>query len=272
MIALELAGRRVEGTAVARARSARSRRTSKRSGRRRKRRPVGAAGLLGLPRFSPAPGGHWSWRDRTHRKRNSQRFSDGRPRINAIQSVALVRPAVARELLLAVSLDEPKRESEYEREVFSLPGFANGRTARLPCTGKAHSSVCSKPLAEGLEAVLRLVNFATNQWLRLAFRHTPSEEERRGASEFVVEGKSLWWPGNGNVFNWHRDEPNIPDVVIASLMALEKWLYDLLEKVSRLTAGSKRFSRKANRLHSPVCWSLLACAIQTCFVVYSSPC
>ncbi len=84
---------------------------------------------------------------------------------------------------------------------------------------------------EGLEAVLRLVNFATNQWLRLAFRHTPSEEERRGASvEFVVDGKSVWWPGNGNVFNWHRDEPNIPDVVIASLMALEKWLYDLLEK------------------------------------------
>lgn len=40
----------------------------KRSGRRRQRRPVDAAGLLSLPRFSPAPGGHWCWRDRTHRK------------------------------------------------------------------------------------------------------------------------------------------------------------------------------------------------------------
>jgi hypothetical protein len=250
IIALELAGRRVEGAAV-RERAAlaaeerekeRAKAVAETSGRRRAPRP---------PTFLSGSWGPLILAGPDAPKREIPNgFRTAVLESNAIQSVAWVRPAVARELLLAVSLDEPKRESEYEREIFSLPGFAYWPNSAPPMYWKgAFLRLLEAAPEEGLEAVLRLVNFATNQWLRLAFRHTPSEEERRGASvEFVVEGKSLWWPGNGNVFNWHRDEPNIPDVVIASLMALEKWLYDLLEKGESIDGWVKTIFAKGESL------------------------
>jgi hypothetical protein len=164
--------------------------------------------------------------------------------------VALVRPAVARELLLAVSLDEPKRQSEYERERFSLPGFAYWQNGAPPMYWKGgFLRLLETAPDEGLEVIVRLVNFATEQWLKRAFGYVPSEEERRSTSvEFVVEGKSVWWPGNGNVFAWHRDDPNIPDVVISSLMALEKWLYDLLEKGEAIDRWAEAIFEKGQSL------------------------
>jgi len=166
----------------------------------------------------------------------------------AIQSLASVRPAVAREVLLAVSLDEPKRQSEYERERFSLPGFAYWPNGAPPMYWKGgFLRLLQTAPEEGLEAIIRLVNFATEQWLKRAFGHAPNEEERRLASfEFVVRGKSVWWPGDGNVFVWHRDVPNIPDVVISSLMALEKWLYDLREKGEAIDRWVELIFEKGN--------------------------
>jgi len=248
-IALELCGRRAEGEAL------RQRRV--RAVEERQKEKAKAAPEARLRRTPPPPvflSSSWGPLIEAGPDGPTQEVPDGfRLAVLesiAIQSLASVRPAVAREVLLAVSLDEPKRQSEYERERFSLPGFAYWANGAPPMYWKGgFLRLLETAPEEGLEAILRLVNFATEQWLKRAFGRAPNEEERHRASvEFVVGGKSVGWPGDGNVFAWHRDDPNIPDVVVSSLMALEKWLYELLEKGEAIDRWAETIFEKGQSL------------------------
>jgi hypothetical protein len=248
-IALELCGRRAEGEAL---RDRRVRATEETQKEKAKATPEVHRRRVALaPSFFPTSWGPLIASGPDGPKR---RVPDGfRVAVLesiAIQSLASVRPAVAREVLLAVSLDEPRRQSEFERERFSLPGFAYWPNGAPPMYWKGgFLRLLQTAPEEGTEAILRLVNFATEQWLKRAFRHAPNEEERRRTSlEFVVGGKSVWWAGNGNVFAWHRDDPNIPDVVVSSLMALEKWLYELLEKGEAIDRWAETIFEKGQSL------------------------
>jgi len=150
----------------------------------------------------------------------------------ALTGLAIVRPEIAREVLLAVCLSEPKRESEYRAEHFSLPGFAYWPDGSPPMYWKgAFYRLLQLTPDEGLDAVLRLVNFATERWLEKGLNRLPSDDDRQKWSlQFSSDRGTVRWVGNANVFAWHRDDPTIPDIVVCALMALEKWLYDKIER------------------------------------------
>ena len=102
---------------------------------------------------------------------------------------------------------------------------------------------------EALEAILPLVNFATDRWLARAMGHMPTEEERRLLSlEFVLPGKTIHWVGDGRVLAWNRVGAGAPDIVVCALMALEKWMYDLVEKGEAIDPWVKMIFEKNSSL------------------------
>lgn len=230
-VALELCGRRKESAEVAQraaeAAKARMREVQERREREGKKRrpsiPIGLPSSWGPIRLAGPDG---------PRLRVHDGFRSAVLDSVALDALVSVRPQVAREVLLAVCLDEPKRESEYERVPFELPGFAHWRGGwpEMYWKGGFYRLLKAAP-REGLEAILRLVNFATDRWLERALGHKATDEERRLFSlEFVRLGKAMYWAGDGRVFAWNRMGGGIPHIVACALTALEKWMYDLVEK------------------------------------------
>jgi hypothetical protein len=232
-LVLELCGRREEAESImqrakdaAEARSRTEQERQKRPTRKGQKRssfPIGLPSSWGPIRVAGSDG-------------PTRRVSEGLQSA-VLDTVALnplinVRPQIAREVLLAVCLDGPKRQSEYENERFSLPGFAYWPDGSPPMYWKGgfYRFLQLAP-SDALDGVLRLVNFATERWLEKGLGHEPTEEERRAFSlEFEFRGEVVRWIGDGGVFAWSRFSSGIPEIVDCALMALEKWLYDLLEK------------------------------------------
>lgn len=145
---------------------------------------------------------------------------------DSLLPLIIADPAVAREVILANLIEEPKEYHEYYRHSvgFELDGFQYIPSWYPPfyIRGpflqflRAHS-------AEGLETILRLVNFATERW-----------SDEHGSSAPVVtlplpEGLRDW-EGDGHVYYWYRDSGRCPHSVVSALMALEKWFYEEIEQ------------------------------------------
>jgi Transcriptional regulator, AbiEi antitoxin len=231
-IALQLCGRRDDSPSIvdrARRHSEKQHRESIQEGARSSRR----ARLATPPIFLPS-----SWgpeRDSGPdgpRRRVSEGLRSAVLDTGALTSLASVRPQVAGEVLLAVCIAEPKRESDYDRSPFELPGFAYWRGGSPPIYWKGgfYKFLQIAP-TEALDTILRLVHFATERWIEKALRRQPTDDDRRACSlEIVLHNRTVRWVGNATVFSWHRDVPGIPDIVVCALMALEKWLYDRMDK------------------------------------------
>ena len=238
-LVLELCGRREEDAVIARrateaaeARQQEERDRQKRGTEKKQKRsnfPIGLPSSWGPIRLAGPDG---------PRQRVSEGLRSAVLDTVALDALASVRPKIAREVLLAVCLDEPKRQSDYERVPFSLPGFAYWREGSPPMywKGTFYRFLQLAP-GDALDAILRLVNFATDRWLEKGLGHTPSEEERRAFSlEFVLPGKAIHLVGDGQVFAWNRFVSRIPEILACALMALEKWMYDLVEKGEAIDA------------------------------------
>jgi hypothetical protein len=83
---------------------------------------------------------------------------------------------------------------------------------------------------EGLDAIVRLVNFATTQWLEVIVGSN-ADDAVRAHFDFKLSTTdgTVTWVGDGNVFGWHRSMSLDASAVECALMALEKWLYDEME-------------------------------------------
>jgi hypothetical protein len=147
-----------------------------------------------------------------------------------LQPLIRIRPSVAKEVLLAVCIEEPTRVDPYNRDPFMLRrhGLASWRRGypALYWKGPFLAFLQQQP-AEGLDAIVRLVNFATDQWLEAVAG--PGAAEAVPAQfqlEFVDSARTHKWIGDGNVFGWHRSMSLDASAVECALMAVEKWLYD----------------------------------------------
>ena len=152
----------------------------------------------------------------------------------ALNALVAVRPEVSKEVLLAVCIDEPKPSDPYNDRFHLLEGFGLADWLRgYPAfywKGPFLKFLQDAP-EHGLDAIVRLVNYATNRWLEDGPGQNLTEEEcREYGLEFEFDGKTRWWLGNGNVFGWHRSLSMHGACVECALMALEKWLYDEIEK------------------------------------------
>jgi hypothetical protein len=137
----------------------------------------------------------------------------------AFSAVARARPDVALEVLLAVCIEDPQHEdySNRSRRECGVDHW-HGGDPPLFCRGPFLQFLRQAP-EQGLSFVLRLVNFAT----------------RRYAGDdgltVITDHDSRTWFGDGNVFRWHHDWPLSNGAAVqCSLMALERWLYEHIER------------------------------------------
>jgi len=157
----------------------------------------------------------------------------------ALNGLIAARPEVAREVLLAVCIDEPQPSDPYNDRFglldrFGLADWQRGYPA-FYWKGPFLKFLQDAP-EQGLDAIVRLVNYATRRWLEDGAGPGLSEEERRKYGlEFEFDGKSACWIGDANVYGWHRSISMHSATVECALMALEKWLYEEVEKCRRIT-------------------------------------
>lgn len=81
---------------------------------------------------------------------------------------------------------------------------------------------------KGIEAIVQLTNFVTDRWL----------ENRKGKSEAVVAavgGVETKCFGGQDAYFWYRDSFRTPDAVGSALMALERWLYLMVDEGKSVT-------------------------------------
>jgi len=151
----------------------------------------------------------------------------------ALDGLIAARPEAAREVLLAVCIEEPRPTDPYDRgsrlhQDFGLADWRHGYPA-MYWKGPFLRFLQAAP-EQGLDAIVRLVNYATERWIEDGLGRKPTDEERKqNGLEFEFNGNPVTWVGHGNVYAWHRYLGMDGDTVECALMALEKWLYDEIE-------------------------------------------
>jgi hypothetical protein len=151
---------------------------------------------------------------------------------HTLTPLIMVRPQIAKEVLLAVCLEEPSTEdrSNYlsRMEYSGLSSWRGGYPAMY--FKSPFIAFLEHSQEEALETIIRLTNFVTDRWIEDTFGPVSDIQKANRASwEFVIDGHVKLWNGDGQVFNWHRDMRMNGAAVECALMALEKWFYDAIE-------------------------------------------
>jgi len=79
---------------------------------------------------------------------------------------------------------------------------------------------------EAIDAIIQLVNFATDRWKDNLGKH----EELDLKLSINFKKKTINLTGDSQVYYWFRDGGNAPNAIVSALMALEKYLYDLIDE------------------------------------------
>lgn len=155
----------------------------------------------------------------------------------AFSALVRARPDAALEVLLAVCIEEPQRE-DYSNRTMPECGVNHWHAGDPPlfCRGPFLQFLRQAP-EQGLAFVLRLVNFATRRFAE-------------GESLTVTVGnESRAWFGDSRVFRWHHDWPLTNGAAIhCSLMALEQWLYEQIERDDNIDAWLARILNESESL------------------------
>jgi hypothetical protein len=156
-------------------------------------------------------------------------------------------PCVAREVLLALMIREP-REPERYRNRFPLQEHPEIESifTWFPAfyTRGSFLFFLRNQTAEGLELILRLVNFATERWADLWRKNG---KEPPSISLRLPDGDRDYL-GDSNIYLWYRAAPHAPNAVVSALMALEKWLYDQMDEGHPVGDTANLLLRKTNSL------------------------
>lgn len=143
------------------------------------------------------------------------------------------RPGIALEVLLGVSIEEPRHEERIPSSIRQEYGVKAWEPGYPPMyfRGPFLDFLRQAP-NEGLEFVLRLVNFATHQRIEQEQRRLQHSPEPSGNHlqpiAVHLEGSIKLWYGDSQVFSW-TEWPLDSKILSSALMALEKWLDEQLE-------------------------------------------
>jgi len=146
---------------------------------------------------------------------------------DALHPLIVSNPGIAHEVLLALLIEEPKIRHPLEYRIDDDLGIGNTHRWFPPfyTRGPFLFFLKNQPM-EGVEAILRLVNFASKRWA------DSSRKKDKVPAEVVImlpDGERKWI-GNYRVYYWYRDLGPCPHPVVVALMALEKWLYDEIDE------------------------------------------
>jgi hypothetical protein len=154
-----------------------------------------------------------------------------------LPALARVRPDAALEILLAVCIEEPQHE-QYGRSSMPETGIEHWRDADPPLYGRGpFLQLLQQAPDHGLTFVLRLINFATRRF-----------SEGHGLT-LCVGNESRVWCGDNRVFRWHHDWPVLTGSSIhCALMALERWLYEQIDRGENIEPWINRILRESESL------------------------
>lgn len=153
-------------------------------------------------------------------RRVDKAFRDVVINTNALHFLFDVNPATAREVVLAVLIQPPKRSRSsfdwIDRCDYHVEDILNGR---VPAYIKGpFLGFLNNDFKEGINLIIKLVEFATKQNMRCA-------KER---NEIVILSNKDFckvYLGGMDVFGWSSGLGNPPTVIVSALMALEQHLY-----------------------------------------------
>jgi hypothetical protein len=144
----------------------------------------------------------------------------------ALTTLMALRPEAAKEILLAVCLEDPDHhDDDGPIRSFGLEWWHNGFPP-IYLKGPFYTFLQQSPQA-ALDTIVKLSNIVTEQGLRAeGIDPLKADHRERHALKFTVKDRTVYWFGNGQIYNLHRGGRLHDDVLVCALMAFEKWLYD----------------------------------------------
>jgi hypothetical protein len=171
------------------------------------------------------------------RERVDTAFQEACLDTGAFAALARLRPDAAQEILLAVCIEEPQHD-EYSRRSRRETGLDHWHNGDPPLYSRGpFLSFLRNAPDQGLSFVLILVNFSTRRF---------AQDE---SLAFTMGDESRTWFGTSHVFRWHYDWPLFNGAAIhCSLMALERWLYELIDNGTDVEPFIKRIVNESESL------------------------
>tara|TARA_R110002050_G_scaffold75090_1_gene161023 strand:+ start:1044 stop:6320 length:5277 start_codon:yes stop_codon:yes gene_type:complete len=141
---------------------------------------------------------------------------------NALNPIIDIFPEKAKEILLALFIEAPKEisfgyDNHYDLDINEPHNWFPPFYTRGPFL-----YFLNHQPKTGIEFIVSLVNFATNQWTN-SFKH---KELKIPKLSFKHDDKTLDFIGDERVYFWFRDATGAPHSIVSALMALEKFLLD----------------------------------------------
>lgn len=81
----------------------------------------------------------------------------------------------------------------------------------------------------GIDMIVRLVDFETERLLEV--HHNDNNTQ----IELIVNNETKRYVGSAKIYNWHRGDPWCADVISSALMALEKYIYECVDKKKNIS-------------------------------------
>ena len=158
-------------------------------------------------------------------------------------------PDKAQEVILACCIEEPQNEYAHNDSLrLDENGFAfwHNHLPAMYFTGPWLLFLRTSPNV-ALEAIVRLIEFATDRWEEGYKAFTQSSE--LPTFTILLDGTKKDFLGDGNVYNWHSYISDRAVFVGSAIMALEKWFYeridnkeDIADDLQQLLAESRSAS------------------------------
>ena len=151
---------------------------------------------------------------------------------DAMRGIMEAAPELASEIVLALLIEcrPPKMEHDYYSRQSMLPEdevclvHDHGFYPRFYTRGPFLLFLRTQPDA-ALRTITRLVDFATERWMESRY-----EEKHRGMGlDIPLANGEKRFVGDADVFNWYHGVSR-SDIASSALMAVEKWLYERLDK------------------------------------------
>lgn len=162
---------------------------------------------------------------------------------DALHPLIISNPSIAREVLLAVLIEEPRGHPRSRGIWDDNLRIASNREWYPPfyTQGPLLSFIKYQPI-EGLELILRLVNFATERWAD-SWRYENQTVPEVTIPILDAEHK---WIGDKNVYYWYDSSHNCPYPIVVALMILEKWFYDEINENKSVDTAIELILQRSN--------------------------
>jgi len=142
------------------------------------------------------------------------------------------KPALAQELILALIVEHPSHQNydSLSSHVWCGLQYGHGVTPAMYFRGPFLTFLQINPKV-ALDTIIRLVNFATDRFCERMSKHRGYRGEAQVWSVKLplVDGDAVWC-GDRRVFGFFRGDTFNTALLSSALMAVEKWLYDKIEK------------------------------------------